>query len=172
ELTTGVQQTVVDVRRGVDYLQGQPAINRRRIGLVGISMGAIIGTVAAGVEPRLKATALISGGGDWALILKSLSDRNATVGGKNLGAWKGMDWSLANLFLASVDPLTFAPHIAPRALLMECGRKDTIILPRAATELYQAARQPKQIDWYAGYGHVPPPEAVYPTLQKWFAQHL
>ena len=172
ELATTVHQSALDVRRGLDYLGTRPDINKRRIGLAGVSLGAIIGTVAAGVDPRLRATALISGGGDWGLILKTLSANRTEVGGHSTAGLKGMDWDRVSALLAPEDPLTFAPHIAPRPLLMLGGRKDTTIVVPAQQELYDAARDPKQIEWFAQYGHVPPPEVVYPALQKFFAARL
>ena len=175
-LTTGIRQTVIDVRRGLDYLDTRPEIAPRRIGLIGLSLGAIIGTVSAGVDPRLKAAVLISGGGDWGLILKSLADRNAYIGGRPMGGLKGTDWDLVRALLAPEDPLTFAAHIAPRALLMESGGRDTIIVPAAARLLYDAARQPRNarvhLDWFPDAGHVPPPELVYPKIKRWLARNL
>ena len=56
QLARAVRQTAVDVRRGLDYLGTRPDINSQKIGLVGVSLGAIIGTVTAGVDPRIKAT--------------------------------------------------------------------------------------------------------------------
>jgi dienelactone hydrolase len=172
ELATTVQQTAVDVRRGLDYLGTRPEIDSKRIGLTGISLGAIIGTVAAGVDTRIKATALISGGGDWGLILKTLAARNAVVGGRKTALFKNIDWAKLSVFLAPEDPLTFAPQIAPRPLLMLGGRKDTTIVPQAQQELFDAAQPPRAIVWYPQYGHVPPPEVVDPALVKFFAAQL
>ena len=172
QLATGVRQTAVDVRRGLDYLATRKDVNSQRIGLVGISLGAIIGTVTAGVEPRIKATALISGGGDWGLILKTLSANRADVGGRSTAGFKGLDYDQVSAYLAPEDPLTFAPHVAPRALLMLHGRKDEVIVPQAAQELFDAAREPKEIHWFAPYGHVPPPEVVEPALKAFFGKRL
>ena len=172
DLAIGVRQTAVDVRRGLDYLATRRDIDSGRVGLVGISLGAIIGTVSAGVDGRIKAVALISGGGDWGLILRTLSARNAPVGGRSMGGLKGLDWAKVSAELAPEDPLTFASHIAPHSLLMLHGRKDDIIVPQSALELYAAARQPKEIRWYADYGHVPPPEVVYPALKAFFGKRL
>lgn len=172
ELAVGVRQTAVDVRRGLDYLGTRRDIDSGRIGLVGISLGAIIGTVSAGVDERIKAVALISGGGDWGLILRTLSARNVPVGGRSMDGLKGLDWAKVSAELAPEDPLTFAPHIAPRSLLLLHGRKDDIIVPQAAQELYEAAGQPKEIQWYAADGHVPPPEVVYPALKAFFGKKL
>lgn len=172
DLAIGVRQTAVDVRRGLDYLATRRDIDSGRVGLVGVSLGAIIGTVSAGVDGRIKAVALISGGGDWGLILRTLSARNAPVGGRSMSDFKGLEWAKVSAELAPVDPLTFAPHIAPRGLLLIHGRKDDIIVPQAASELYAAAKEPKEIQWYAAYGHVPPPEVVYPALKAFFGKRL
>ncbi len=172
EVAKTVHQSALDVRRGLDYLGTRPDISKAHVGLAGISLGAIIGTVAAGIDPRIKATALISGGGDWGLILKTLSANRTEVGGRSTANLKGIDWDQVSVQLAPEDPLTFAPHIAPRALLMLGGRKDTTIVVPAQQELYEAARDPKQIVWFDQYGHVPPPEVVYPALQKFFAARL
>lgn len=172
ELAMTVHQSAVDVRRGLDYLATRRDIDLKRTGLVGISLGAIIGTVASGVEPRIKATVLISGGGDWGLILRTLSANRTEVGGRSTAAFKNLDWALVSVLLAPEDPLTFAPHIAPRAVLMIGGRQDNTIVPQSQQELYDVARAPKEIQWFAQYGHVPPPEVVYPALQKFFQARL
>ena len=172
EVAMTVHQSALDVRRGLDYLATRHDISKAHVGLAGISLGAIIGTVVAGIDPRIKATVLISGGGDWGLILKTLSANHTEVGGRSTANLKGIDWDQVSVLLAAEDPLTFAPHIAPRALLMLGGRKDTTIVVPAQQELYEAARDPKEIQWFDQYGHVPPPEVVYPALQKFFAARL
>jgi dienelactone hydrolase len=47
-------QTVVDLRRGIDYLITRDDIDPDRIGIMGGSLGGWIGTILAGVEPRIK----------------------------------------------------------------------------------------------------------------------
>ena len=176
QLSTTISQTVVDVRRGLDYLGTRPEIAHARVGLVGVSLGAIIGSVTAGVDSRVKATVLVSGGGDWALILRNLSRQTQSVDGRRIVGAETVDWPQVRARLAPEDPLTFAPHIAPRALLMENGRRDTVIVPQAAEELYEAARATPharvQIDWYPHAGHVPAPELVYPAVLTWLGRNL
>jgi len=172
----GVPQTAEDVRRGIDLVSARKNIDPSRIGLLGVSLGAIIGTVAAGVEPRIKATVLISGGGNWGVILNAVSSVGLLTGGQNTTSISQQDQMMATIGLASVDPITFAPHIAPRALLMESGRLDKIITPESTQQLYDAASAPKNsdvhIDWYAQSGHVPDPALTAPVIQKWLAAHL
>ena len=53
---------VVAVRRAIDLLRARPEVDPNRIGLVGWSLGARVGAVTAGADPRLKAVVLMSGG--------------------------------------------------------------------------------------------------------------
>src|SRR5207302_7044524 len=63
-----IVQTVVDLRRGIDYLQTRSDIDPARIGYVGFSMGGILGSVVAGVDTRIQAPVLALAGGDFARI--------------------------------------------------------------------------------------------------------
>src|SRR4030042_4904222 len=55
-------QTVKDVQRSFDFLVDQAGVNSKRIGLVGYSRGAVIGSITGGIENRLGGTALLFGG--------------------------------------------------------------------------------------------------------------
>lgn len=176
ELATGIEQTTGDVRRGLDYLQTLPQINKHRLGIAGISLGAIIGTVAAGIDMRLKATALVSGGGGWGEILKSLAAHPAFYAGRRDNGMTNMDWSRIDASLATVDPLTFAGHIAPRSVLMINGGRDTIILPARADALYEAAQSAPhsrvRIERLPQAGHLPPIVTVFGLVRRWLAGSL
>ncbi len=52
-------QSVVDLRRGIDYLESRPDIDPERIAVFGGSLGGWIGSILAAVEPRIK-TAILS----------------------------------------------------------------------------------------------------------------
>jgi cephalosporin-C deacetylase-like acetyl esterase len=171
----GVPQTVVDVRRGIDLLATRNSIDATRIGLLGASLGAIIGTVAAGVDPRIKTTVLISGGGNWGVTINASSTAVELAKGHNRKISRS-DQMMLTTSLASADPLTFAPHIAPRSLLIEAGRLDKLIPPSSAQQLYDAASVPVDshvhIDWYAKGGHIPEPALLVPVVQQWLVAHL
>ncbi len=170
-LVQSVTQTTRDVRRALDYLGTRRDINPRRLGLAGLSLGAIIGTVAAGVDTRIKATVLVSGGGGWGEILRVLSARYATYNGHAVTGRQDLNWPLINILLAPNDPLTFAPHIAPRALFMVNGRQDATIPPARAEALYAAAQSAPsanvQIRWLPQAGHLPPFDVIFPAIRQW-----
>ena len=48
-------QSVVDLRRAVDYLESRPDVDKTKIGYMGFSQGAMLGGVVAGVEARISA---------------------------------------------------------------------------------------------------------------------
>lgn len=164
--------TVVDLRRGIDYLQGRPDIASGKIGLIGFSLGALEGTILAGVDNRVKAVALVSGGGNLGEILEDQAKDNQSLGGHYAALLAGTTAGELEEQLAPVEPLTFAPHIAPHPLLMEHGRQDVVIPPANAQALYDAAGQPKQIVWFPDAGHIPPLLDLYSPLSLFLTQYL
>ena len=58
-----VVQEVVDLRRSVDVLSSLPYVDPKRIGFAGLSLGARVGALLAGAEPRIRAFDFQSGRG-------------------------------------------------------------------------------------------------------------
>jgi len=54
-----------DLRRGIDYLETRQDIDRERLAFYGLSAGATLGPILTALEPRLKASILVSGGFPW-----------------------------------------------------------------------------------------------------------
>jgi len=132
----GWAQSIVDMRRGLDYCATRDDIDMERVGYLGVSMGAIMGGVLCGVDERIDAAVLMLGG--------SLSIFSVFVPG----------------LLDAVDPANYIANFAPRPLLMLNGRNDPLITPAAAQRLYDAAKDPKKIVWYDTAHTLPFGEAV------------
>jgi cephalosporin-C deacetylase-like acetyl esterase len=168
----GFEQTIIDVRRGIDYLQLRPHINPHRIGVLGFSLGALIGADAMGIDYRIRAGVFISGGGNVGSILKHLSQNSPSARER----MSGFNWNVASMFLTAVDPLTFASHIAPRPVLMQNGMDDNIVVPTCAKALYHAISSGKgsrvQIDWCKDCGHLLPLGKIYPHMRVWLDKNL
>src|SRR5947209_6498938 len=49
-----VRQTVLDLRRAAAWLGARPEVDRTRLGIVGTSLGSMVGALAAEMEPRLR----------------------------------------------------------------------------------------------------------------------
>lgn len=164
--------TVVDLRRGIDYLQSRPDIAKDKIGLIGFSLGALEGTILAGVDERVRAVALVSGEGNLGEILTEQARDNQSLGGHYQTLLAGTSADQLEDQLAPVEPLNFVGHIAPHPLLMEHGKLDKIIPPANAQALYDTAGQPKQIVWFDDAGHIPPPLELYPALSLFLGKYL
>ena len=163
-------QTVIDLRRAIDFLQSRPEIDGKRIGYIGLSMGGILGGILAGVDERLQAPILIVAGGDWGYLFANSQHPTAvTLREKNPELFK--DPRKINEIVGPIDPVNWVARISPRPLLMINGKDDPIV-PRECTErLFAAAKEPKEILWLEG-GHMPQPDAVLRKVDEWLSQHL
>jgi len=163
-------QTVVDLRRGIDFLQSRQEIDGKRIGYIGLSMGGILGGILAGVDERVQAPILIVAGGDWGYLFSTSQHPNA-VQMRERYPELFKDRRQLNNLLAPIDPVSFAGRIAPRPLLMINGNNDTIVPKECTDRLFAAANEPKEIVWLDG-GHMPQPDAVLRKVDEWLTKHL
>ena len=160
-----ITQTVIDNRRMLDLLESRPEVDKKRVGLVGGSMGALIGALVAAVDERIKTAVLIVGGGDYRIIVKrSIHPAAAYMRAEMRRRGLSLD-DLARI-AAPVDPILFGPHISPRPVLMICGKHDRIVPADAGRALYEALREPKAIYW-ADSGHAVPGEIVLRYTKAW-----
>jgi len=135
--------TVNDTRRLVDFLKTQPEFDPERIYLTGASYGAITGTVVLAKEKRIKAGALVVGGGDIDAMLNAPLIRKE-VPAPALFVAK----ILAKYFVGVADPVRHAPMTAGTPVLMQSGSDDMLVSPEAGAALYAALGEPKEIRWY------------------------
>ncbi len=133
-------QAVWDVRRVVDWLQRQPEVDPDRIALVGVSLGAIMGSNALAVEPRLHSAVLILGGADLAHVLwHSVLAIRARL---RLRA-EGYTLERLREALAPIEPMN---HLAPEhgQKTFVIGARFDIVVPTEDTEkLVRALGNPK-----------------------------
>ena len=154
-------QTVIDLRRAVDYLASREDIDKAKIAYMGFSQGGMVGATFLGVEPRICAAVLaVPGGGmvDWAKRTNRFPPE------------KSRD---VEVNASIIDPIHFIGRFAPRPLLV-CSAKNDELIPQFATEaLYDAAKEPKQIKWYEATHTLT--QAVIPVTQDiraFFLKHL
>jgi dienelactone hydrolase len=143
-ILTAWRQGICDVRRAAAWLSSRPDIDPDRIGVAGISLGAIVASIAVAVDPAIREGAFLLAGGDLSTILWQMPE------GKAFRArWIASGRTLADLkFLTDpVDPLAFAPRLKGKRVLMMAGRVDEVIPPSCARALWEAAGRPP-IRWY------------------------
>ncbi len=163
-------QTVIDLRRGLDYLETRKEIDPKRIGYIGASMGGILGSMFAGVDERVQAPVLLVAGGNWRILMER----------STLSMWRDASKQNAQLMeqalqaMDVVDPVHWVGRISPRPVLFINGDADDVVPVDSNKALQNAAREPKTIVWYKG-GHVPPPNEmmnVFGQITNWLNTHL
>jgi len=142
-------QSVLDLKRTFFWLKSRPELDPNRIGIFGISYGAIIGALAIGVETQFAPNVLVTGGGDVAKIFWTSA---RTVRIRNNFERLGYDLEKLRAELRIIDPLTYASRIDSDNLIMFNGRKDRVIPTSCANELWEKSGKPRIV--WLNSGHI------------------
>jgi uncharacterized protein len=157
-------QLIIDLRRAVDLLIARPDVDADRLAYVGISYGAAMGGLLAGVEDRITAYVLAVGDGG---LVSHFTGPNDPQPPESLSA---EDWERWLAAMRPIEPINFIGQAAPAALLFQAGTKDELVPPEDARRYQQAASQPKEVRWYEA-GH-----ELNCTARKdmmaWLARHI
>ena len=160
-----IRQTVLDCRCATSWLASRPEVDASRLGLVGTSLGSIIGANVAGAEPRLKNVCLLLPAGGLVDALydhpkaKPYTPLLMLAGGKNA----------VKKVVAPADPITYAPQLKERNLLLIAASRDDVLPPSAAKALWEACGK-QRIIWFDST-HVGAAAFVLPALQA-VTEHL
>ena len=159
-------QLIVDLQRAVDVLIARTDVDSSKLGFVGLSYGAAMGSMFAGVERRIDAYALLVGDAGLAAHFKD-ADLSQFPGLPQLSRAQWCRW------FAAMEPLSstrFIGRAAPARVLFLWGRQDRLVPPALANELYRAAGDTKEARWYDS-GHGLPPTAFLDMID-WLAGQI
>lgn len=152
----------------LDYLLARPDVDTLNVNAVGVSLGAPFTTIAAALDRRISRVWIIHGsGGSYDPLETNL--RRSIHSAPLRAAAAGV----ANVLIAGprLDPVRWAPRIAPRPFIMVNAANDTQ-LPRASVEaLHASAGEPKELIWMDG-DHVRPTEATVQQLVAIVVQRM
>ncbi|MEM2216770.1 MAG: alpha/beta fold hydrolase [Thermofilaceae archaeon] len=163
-------QTVLDLMRGLDYIESLKEVDSSRIGYLGGSMGGILGALFTSLDTRVKASVILVGGGDLPLLLW-LSKHPAAERIRKRITSMGLSYEQMAEITAPGDPLNFIHLHSPRPIQFHCGRYDEIVPAVTQKKLVEAAGEPKEVHWYDA-GHALPLEAVSKRVLEFFEQYL
>jgi dienelactone hydrolase len=144
-----VRQAVLDARRAGDWLAARPDVEPSRVGLVGISLGAVIGSLTAGVDDRFGRSVFLIGGGDLPAII--LHGSKETADQKRKLEEAGLTADKLRELWKEIEPCTFASRLRPEEILMINAEADEVIPKEATLKLAAAAGGP-EVRWLKG-GH-------------------
>jgi cephalosporin-C deacetylase-like acetyl esterase len=137
-----VVQAVVDSMRAVDWAETRADLATERLAYLGLSLGSILGVLFAALDERVRAACFALGGAGMMHFVAGMAAPELRVQAQRVAE--------------AVDPMHYAPLIAPRPVLMVNGQRDTIIPAPAGHLLYGLLGEPKRIIWYdGGHGDIP-----------------
>ncbi|HLJ48656.1 MAG TPA: hypothetical protein VKU01_21720 [Bryobacteraceae bacterium] len=158
-------QAIVDLRRGIDLLTQRPDVDASHVGFVGHGNGANWGAVLAGIEPRIKAFALVAG-----MISVSDAMRRDEPDWADLRfvmGKEGFERYLASI--AEVDAAKYVEHSLGAPILLQFGRFDPYV-PQDLAARFSAAVHGRTITYDAGHAVNDP--AAAPDRQRFLTEYL
>jgi dipeptidyl aminopeptidase/acylaminoacyl peptidase len=128
-----------DVIAAVDYLTGCPAVDSRRIAVVGHSMGGWAAIVTAAREPRLRAVAVYGAPTRLGASLRLDPEQVENEFTRFLAATPAEFTAQLDEVARRADPLEAVTAITPRPLLLVHGTEDRWVPVAQARELRERA---------------------------------
>jgi dienelactone hydrolase len=147
---------VVAVRRAADVLSSLANVDASRLGYLGWSAGAKLGTFVAASDARFKALALLSAGADKLSAFVAAAPAQLR--------------RLVRRELGSIDPLRYVAAAGAGKLLLEDGTRDSVIPHQALVNVVQAAPPRTTVRWYVA-GHALTAKA-FTAATVWLSHRL
>ncbi len=165
-----VVQSVLDVRRSLDFLAARPEIDGKSVGIAGISLGAVIASLAYSADCRLQRAAIVLGGADLAHILWHSSLTGPT---REAMRRRGLDLDALRRELADVEPLNRASSRTDGRAFLVGARFDTVIPAEDVRKLAEALPNATTLWLDTGhYGGVFVQRRVARTVASFFAEEF
>jgi dienelactone hydrolase len=140
---------VADVLRAVDWLMEHPAVDRERIGVVGISLGGIVASIVTGVDARIKSGVFMLAGGDLTGILFSTKEPPLIAVRKRMEDQEDLTKEELRREVEdrfrNLDPLVYANRIDPSKVLMINAYFDRVIKRKHTMALWKAMGKPPMV---------------------------
>ena len=145
-LINAVTQSVMDIRRAAEFLATQKDVDRNKIGICGISLGALVGALTIGVDGHFPKAVLIIGGGNLVDIIEAHSSEvrllNQYMKENNISA------DQLRKILKPIEPLTYIHRANETKVLMLNASGDKVIPRKCTMALANKLNNPKLI-WYS-----------------------
>jgi cephalosporin-C deacetylase-like acetyl esterase len=159
--TLAMRQGVCDVRRGLAWLSSRSNVDPDHLGVSGISLGGIVSSLVAAIDPAVKEGVFLLAGGDLSRILWGMPET-----AEFRRSWEESGRTIRNLKVLTdpLDPLTYAHRLACKRVFMIAGKVDEVVPPSSTHALWEAAGRPR-IEWY-DCGHYSAVGYLLPGIRK------
>ncbi|MEM1113188.1 MAG: dienelactone hydrolase family protein [Pseudomonadota bacterium] len=146
--------SVIDTRRYIDWAAQRQEIDQARIGLIGFSMGALVGSLVTASDDRLAASVLVMGAADLPEVMSYCSGRPGMARESLMNRFNWSTEQYRNELTARIgflDPRPFTPSIDPQRVFMIDAYYDDCMPATARDALWQAMGEPRRMSFLAGH---------------------
>lgn len=160
-----LRTSVIRLRQAVDWIEAQPEADANRIGAFGISYGAILHTVLAAVEPRIRYHVLAMPAGPLPDVIMHCPDKGVSKIVKKVREQYG--WPDEQIYeglkkVIKTDPKLLAPYVAQDKVQVYVAAFDGVVGAGRSFGLWKALGKPTlKILPFGHYGGI----LVFPYLQ-------
>ena len=149
-------EMIRDGRRALDWLCSQPGVDGRRLGIIGISHGAMIAPCVMAAESRLHAGVFCMGGAHEAMIVARSREPSVRRFRERIMRAHGLTnpedlLRLPQALASRTEPMRYARAVDPRAVLLFKTRLDRAVVPEAQDKLWEALGRPRRITLPLGH---------------------
>jgi dienelactone hydrolase len=152
--TETVQENLQDYRRVLDWIENEPELDASRIGLFGVSLGAMDAVMLTALDRRVNSLVIAMAGGDLSYLLANTNYRRVVRTIDDMAASQGTSRAELTARLDAeikLDPLALAPYVDTERVLMVITRTDAIIPFEAQQQLRTELGSPETL--YLVTGH-------------------
>ncbi len=159
-----LRSSIIRLRQAVDWLSEQPEVDPDRIGAFAISYGAVLHSVLAAVEPRIKQHILSMPAAPLPDVIMECPDPGVR---KLVKKVESLGWSREKIYNSLkqsivTDPIKFAPYVPKKRIMIFAALFDRIVGTSRTFKLWNAMGRPKlKIIPLGHYGGL----LVYPYLR-------
>jgi dienelactone hydrolase len=142
--------------RVLDWIEHEPELDRQRIGVLGVSLGAMDAVMLAALDRRVNSLVIAMAGGDLSYVLANTNHRRVSRTMDDLAEDLGTSREAVGAKLDAaikLDPLALAPYVDAERVFMVLTRTDAIIPFEAQEELRATMGSPEAL--YLVTGHRP-----------------
>jgi len=149
-----IEGNLQDYRRVLDWIEQEPELDASRIGVFGVSLGAMDAVMLAGLDQRVNSLVIAMAGGDLSYLLANTNYRRVARTIDDMADELGMTRELLGARLDAamkLDPLEIAPYIDAERVFMILTRTDAIVPFEAQQRLRDELGSPEALYLLTGH---------------------
>ena len=153
---SAVLDNLQDYRHVLDWVELEPELDATRIGVLGVSLGAMDAVMLTALDHRVNSLVIAMAGGDLSYIFANTNYRRLVRTIDGMAADLGTSRAALGAKLDAaikLDPLAVAPYVDAERVFMVLTRTDAIIPFEAQEQLRETMGSPEAL--YLMTGHRP-----------------